>query len=479
MSSRDSELLNAMKKLNSSISDLNDVMSVISGKMGTPANTGDKLIGAAAIYFLILNGYLSFSTTAIQTAGCRINMHGLVHVSDKTFMAIGPDGMDVDYNGIYSFESDGSDASEFCSVTENVKSIDLLAGSTTYSSYYVVALSELATGAGGTWQLFLVDSDGVEQKVVTFDGTDRIPDTVFYDSENDRILVYSQEANSIYSVTISGTGATLSKVYTVPYIYYDVKSTSYISDLNLILITVDANDVASRPNDHAWFIYDPDKQLFISSGFYDVVTGESETAHYACYNTELDTLDLWSGVRDGTTHYMHHCGLTFAQLSNMVGPNVYGSVSVDDAGDSLTVDGTVAVSSSALPTGAATSAKQDTMITALQLIDNLVGALKSVNTDQLVVEQEVSANVVQANVLVTDVATQICSTRASRRALVIQNADTTNPMWIGKDTVTTANGIEVLPKQLIILEHYDGSTEETYGICAVAKTADVRYLEVY
>ncbi|MCK4297882.1 MAG: hypothetical protein KAX80_00030 [Planctomycetes bacterium] len=46
------------------------------------------------------------------------------------------------------------------------------------------------------------------------------------------------------------------------------------------------------------------------------------------------------------------------------------------------------VLSSALSTGAATSANQGTMITALQLIDDLQAALHSVNTDELVVRGE-------------------------------------------------------------------------------------------
>jgi len=46
----------------------------------------------------------------------------------------------------------------------------------------------------------------------------------------------------------------------------------------------------------------------------------------------------------------------------------------------------VDVLTSALPTGAATSAKQDTEITALQLIDDLRAALASVATDQLKVK---------------------------------------------------------------------------------------------
>ena len=46
----------------------------------------------------------------------------------------------------------------------------------------------------------------------------------------------------------------------------------------------------------------------------------------------------------------------------------------------------VVVKVCALPTGAATSAKQDTMITALQLIDDLQGALASAGIDQLAVK---------------------------------------------------------------------------------------------
>lgn len=52
----------------------------------------------------------------------------------------------------------------------------------------------------------------------------------------------------------------------------------------------------------------------------------------------------------------------------------------------------VDVLSSALPTGAATSAKQDTMITALQLIDDLRNALGSVNTDDLQVDVKTLPN---------------------------------------------------------------------------------------
>lgn len=48
--------------------------------------------------------------------------------------------------------------------------------------------------------------------------------------------------------------------------------------------------------------------------------------------------------------------------------------------------------SSALPSGAASAAKQDTMVTALQLIDDLRNALRSVATDELVVTLDVKGD---------------------------------------------------------------------------------------
>lgn len=61
----------------------------------------------------------------------------------------------------------------------------------------------------------------------------------------------------------------------------------------------------------------------------------------------------------------------------------YRVFTVDAAGHlQIDVLGTV------LPPGAATAANQATMITALQLIDNLYNALHSVNTDELVVRGE-------------------------------------------------------------------------------------------
>ena len=66
--------------------------------------------------------------------------------------------------------------------------------------------------------------------------------------------------------------------------------------------------------------------------------------------------------------------------------NLVGALSAVGV-DQLRVD----VISNVLASGAATAANQATMITALQLIDNLVGALGSVNTDDLQVDVKTSA----------------------------------------------------------------------------------------
>jgi len=80
----------------------------------------------------------------------------------------------------------------------------------------------------------------------------------------------------------------------------------------------------------------------------------------------------------------------------------FRNIHVDEAGD-LQVD----VLTSGIPAGAATSANQATMITALQLIDDLRAALDSVGTDEIDVN-------VEASVLPTGAATQATlATRAS------------------------------------------------------------------
>lgn len=67
--------------------------------------------------------------------------------------------------------------------------------------------------------------------------------------------------------------------------------------------------------------------------------------------------------------------------------DAYGDTGSGDVEMHVDAQGDVQVDvlTSALPAGAATSAKQDTMITSLQLIDDLRAALASVNSDSLVV----------------------------------------------------------------------------------------------
>lgn len=89
--------------------------------------------------------------------------------------------------------------------------------------------------------------------------------------------------------------------------------------------------------------------------------------------------------------------------------------------------------SSALPSGAATSAKQDTMITALQLIDDLRAALDSVGTDELDVNIEDFPALGAATNGATSVGsstTEILAANVSRRYAVIVN-DSDEEMYLG------------------------------------------------
>jgi len=135
--------------------------------------------------------------------------------------------------------------------------------------------------------------------------------------------------------------------------------------------------------------------------------------------------------------------------------------------------------------GLATEGKQDTMITALQLIDDLRNALTSVGTDSLdivgavVSTPIVAPSIADSNVIADDARVELVATRNARRGLVIQNADTVDTVWIGNGAVTTGTGIELLPKQTVHLSNYTGATASIYGICSAGKTVDVRILEVF
>lgn len=104
----------------------------------------------------------------------------------------------------------------------------------------------------------------------------------------------------------------------------------------------------------------------------------------------------------------------------------------------------VAVYSSALPAGAATAAKQDTMITALQLIDDLRAALAAIHTDQLRVDvitpfTPTSSGSGQLNVTTAGTRVQLPSQACKAVSIAAKPANTGN-VYLGDSSVTSANG---------------------------------------
>ena len=119
----------------------------------------------------------------------------------------------------------------------------------------------------------------------------------------------------------------------------------------------------------------------------------------------------------------------------------YRPALIDSAGH-LQVD----VLTSALPTGAATSAKQDTMITALQLIDDLRNALGTVATDDLRVRLLLASispfpTVVNGRSTVTTAGTRVQLPSAAGVAVSVKALPgNTNNIYLGDSAVSSANG---------------------------------------
>lgn len=113
-----------------------------------------------------------------------------------------------------------------------------------------------------------------------------------------------------------------------------------------------------------------------------------------------------------------------------------------DSSGHLQVD----VLSSALPSGAATAAKQDTMITALQLIDDLRGALLTVSTDYLRVVLNLpgmaSPNLIYNGVVtVANAGTRVQFTDQSCIGVSIKaDKGNTGNLYLGNSSVEAANG---------------------------------------
>lgn len=119
----------------------------------------------------------------------------------------------------------------------------------------------------------------------------------------------------------------------------------------------------------------------------------------------------------------------------------YRPALIDSAGH-LQID----VLTSALPSGAATAARQDTMITALQLIDDLRAALGTVATDDLRVRLLLAnispfTTVVNGRQAVATAGTRVQLPSAACVAATVKALPTnTNNIYLGDAGVSSANG---------------------------------------
>lgn len=109
----------------------------------------------------------------------------------------------------------------------------------------------------------------------------------------------------------------------------------------------------------------------------------------------------------------------------------------------------VDVLASVLPTGAATAGKQDTMITALQLIDDLRGALADVAGDELrvnVITPFTPSSVGNGQRDVASAGTRVqLSAQACKAVSIAAKPDNSDNIYVGDSSVDDTNGRILAP----------------------------------
>ena len=183
-------------------------------------------------------------------------------------------------------------------------------------------------------------------------------------------------------------------------------------------------------------------------------TGAATSANQ---DTEIASLQLIDDLRDALGSEDKNTLLVQPGLSGAIKKFI-----TEDADGHPQVD----VLTSALPTGAATSAKQDTMITALQLIDDLRAALASVATDQLRVKGQDQLFSYKDQVLIQ------VSTAATAGVMIL----TTDPVPAGEVWVITSasirNVVRAAPAAMLGIKA-DGDTY--YGAAGGSTAAAAAY----
>lgn len=460
MSVRDAELIAAAKQLNHTISDFQSTVDIWNRKFGTPQNTSEKIIGYAT-YRLSWQGSFKLNATGLTGP-----IKSLCYVGDNTWLGI--DGST--YKQIYKLY-DNAPPTLFADIATGIRNIIPLRN---HPDYYAIVII-------GDEDYQFYDSDGVLLKTLDFGISDAYTAAI-YDYDNEEFYMTSWDSGDwIYTLDLTRvddtpfmtrTDSSLTQYAKCPYLKYgrQFATASYLGN-SIAFIAGAYNYDATAPD---WFLYDFDRKNLIYYGYYNDMPGWTTPtfptiqAFFASYNYDKDYFSFCSGDVTGSKIDVWQYGLTRAELRNSVGHTIQGAIAVDDYDDSLTIDGTLVVSSSALPTGAATSANQDTQITSLELIDDLYNALKSINIDQVVVEQRAVTEMQSTRTtgIITDVLVEIIF-GINEKYVVVQNTGD-EPFYYGYFDVTSVNGIEVLPHQKFVLTHIR-PTGTHYMICAAGK----------
>lgn len=148
-------------------------------------------------------------------------------------------------------------------------------------------------------------------------------------------------------------------------------------------LTVDGTVAATQSG--TWNVTNVSGTVSLPTGASTLAEQQTQTTHLSQIETAVELIDD-AVYTDGSGTPSKGIGIAGTDGTNpqLVSVTSAGAVNIADGGNTITVDGTVAATQSgtwnvtdisgtvSLPTGAATSAKQDTQITALQLLDDVV-----------------------------------------------------------------------------------------------------------
>lgn len=427
MSSRDSELLNAIKTLNSTITTLNTSVNALSSKYVTALDTADVVTGYATKFGMIDIG-MSASVPATTSGPIAYDENGTFYSVDGTTVVKWSlnDAANVI---VVAALPGGASGLAICYDTTN--------------DYIIVGEEPSALWGGGVSGLvWTYNTGGTLLYTATILNpvmapTEEAPVALAYDADNDQVyIVYWGEFRDVGA----GIGARFGKLNIQTGVITDYFDIPYTFAENLAM---DAGFFSG-----VLFVSYNQGALQGITGFEPSTgtpkfTGSVPATDYVYFDID-DTTNIFY-FWDNATLFFKIAGLSHIQRMSIFddgGITVSvddggGLISIDDGAGSITVDGSVTASITLAP------------------------------------------SIADSNVLATAAATELVATRAARRGLIIQNADTTNTVWIGDAGVTTGTGLELLPKQTMQLNHYTGATASIYGICSALLTADIRIIEVF